>query len=65
MSDKIKIGISACLLGQNVRYDGQSKPDHYLIDTVGGFVEWVPVCPEVECGLTVPREAMRLVDKGG
>lgn len=60
MSDKIKIGISTCLLGEKVRYDGQSKPDHYLIDTVGRFVEWVPVCPEVECGLPVPREAMHL-----
>jgi uncharacterized protein YbgA (DUF1722 family)/uncharacterized protein YbbK (DUF523 family) len=57
---KIKIGISACLLGEKVRYDGQHKLDHFLKDTLGQFVEWIPVCPEVECGLSVPREAMRL-----
>jgi uncharacterized protein YbgA (DUF1722 family)/uncharacterized protein YbbK (DUF523 family) len=58
---KIKLGISACLLGQNVRYDGGHTLDHYLNDTLGKHVEWAPVCPEVECGLGVPREAMRLV----
>lgn len=61
MLTKIRIGISACLLGEKVRYDGGHKLDHYLTDTLGQFVEWVPVCPEVECGLPVPREAMRLV----
>lgn len=55
------LGISTCLLGEPVRYDGQHKHDRYLTDTIGGFVRFVPVCPEVECGLTVPREAMRLV----
>ncbi len=61
MEDKIRLGISACLLGQNVRYDGGHKLDRYLSDTLGEYVEYVPVCPEVECGLGVPREAMRLV----
>lgn len=61
MSDKIRLGISSCLLGNKVRYDGQHKLDHFLADTLGEHVEWVPVCPEVECGLSVPREAMRLV----
>ncbi len=61
MADKIKVGISTCLLGENVRYDGGHKLDRFLRDTLGQFVEWVPVCPEVECGLSVPREAMRLV----
>ena len=61
MEDKIRLGISACLLGQNVRYDGGHKLDRYLTDTLGQYVEYVPVCPEVECGLGVPREAMRLV----
>jgi len=61
MFNKVKIGISACLLGERVRYDGSHKLDHYLRDTLGRFVEWVPVCPEVESGLPVPREAMRLV----
>lgn len=56
----IRVGISSCLLGNNVRYDGTHKLDHYLCDTLGRYVEWVPVCPEVECGLPVPREAIRL-----
>ncbi len=60
MEQKIKIGISSCLLGEKVRYDGGHKLDHYLKDTLGQFVEWTPVCPEVECGLSVPREAMHL-----
>ena len=57
----IRVGVSTCLLGQNVRYDGGHKLDHFLTDTLGRYVEYVPVCPEVECGLPVPREAMRLV----
>jgi uncharacterized protein YbgA (DUF1722 family)/uncharacterized protein YbbK (DUF523 family) len=61
MVEKITIGISSCLLGENVRYDGSHKLDHYLVETLGKYVEWVPVCPEVESGLPVPREAMRLV----
>jgi uncharacterized protein YbbK (DUF523 family) len=58
----MKLGISACLLGQEVRYDGTHTLDHYLRDELGRFVEWEPVCPETECGLGVPREAMRLID---
>jgi uncharacterized protein YbbK (DUF523 family) len=61
MTTKIKIGISACLLGKNVRYDGGHKLDPRLMDTLGQVVEWAPVCPEVEAGLSVPREAMQLV----
>ena len=57
----IKLGISRCLLGESVRYDGGHKLDRYLRDTLGRYVRWVPVCPEVECGLSVPREAMCLV----
>lgn len=57
---KIRLGISACLLGQKTRYDGGHQFDDLLADTFGGFVEWVPVCPEVEYGLPVPREKMRL-----
>jgi len=60
----IKVGISACLLGNEVRYDGGHKRDAFLADTFGRFVDWVPVCPEVECGLGTPREAMRLVRMG-
>jgi uncharacterized protein YbbK (DUF523 family) len=58
--EKIKLGISACLLGKNVRYDGGHKLDRFLTDTLGQYVEYVPVCPEVECGLPVPRESMHL-----
>src|SRR5687768_15596164 len=57
----IRIGISACLLGEGVRFDGGHKRDPFLVGTFGRFVEWVPVCPEVEAGLGTPREAMRLV----
>ena len=57
----IRVGISSCLLGNSVRYDGGHKLDRYLRDTLGAFVEWVPVCPEVEYGLPIPREALRLV----
>lgn len=60
---KIRIGISKCLLGEKVRYDGQHKRDSYLVDTLGQFVEWVPVCPEVECGLPIPRKSMHLEGK--
>jgi len=59
--EKIRIGISACLVGQNVRYDGGHQHDRFITDTLGRWFEWVPVCPEVEYGLSVPREAMRLV----
>src|SRR5208337_4812247 len=57
---KIILGISSCLLGNAVRYDGGHRLDHFLADTLGQYVDWVPVCPEVECGLPVPREAMHL-----
>lgn len=59
--EKIRLGISSCLLGERVRYDGGHKLDYFLKNTLGNFVEWVPVCPEVESGLPVPREALRLV----
>jgi uncharacterized protein YbgA (DUF1722 family)/uncharacterized protein YbbK (DUF523 family) len=57
----IKVGISACLLGQRVRYDGRDKSDPFLKNTWGPYMEWVPICPEVECGLPVPREPMNLI----
>lgn len=59
--DKIRLGISTCLLGENVRYDGGHKLDRYLRDTLGACVDFVPVCPEVEAGFGIPREAFRLV----
>jgi uncharacterized protein YbgA (DUF1722 family)/uncharacterized protein YbbK (DUF523 family) len=58
--EKIKLGISTCLLGENVRYDGGHKLDQFLAETLGQYVKYVPVCPEVECGLPVPRESMHL-----
>ena len=63
--EHMKLGISACLLGQNVRYDGGNRLDTVIMDTLGGSVKWVPVCPEVECGLPVPRDVMRLEDAQG
>jgi len=63
-TELIRIGISSCLLGEKVRFDGGHKRDAFLVDTFGTFVEWVPVCPEVELGLGTPREALRLVRKG-
>lgn len=59
--EKMKIGISSCLLGEKVRYDGGHKLDLYIKETLGQYFEWVSVCPEVEYGLSVPREAMHLV----
>ncbi len=61
MKRKPKIGISACLLGEKTRYDGGHRLDPVLISTLEPLVEFVPVCPEVELGLGVPREEMRLV----
>jgi uncharacterized protein YbgA (DUF1722 family)/uncharacterized protein YbbK (DUF523 family) len=63
-SRPIRVGISSCLLGEAVRFDGGHKRDSFLTDTFGRFVEWIPVCPEVECGLGTPRESMRLVRLG-
>ena len=57
----LRLGISRCLLGEEVRFDGGHKRDAFLTDVLGRYVEWVPVCPEVEAGLGTPREAMRLV----
>jgi uncharacterized protein YbgA (DUF1722 family)/uncharacterized protein YbbK (DUF523 family) len=61
VEEKIKIGISTCLLGEQVRYDGGHKHDRFLTDVLGPYVEWVSVCPELEVGMGVPREAVRLV----
>jgi uncharacterized protein YbgA (DUF1722 family)/uncharacterized protein YbbK (DUF523 family) len=62
----IRIGVSTCLLGSSVRWDGGHKRDAFLVDRLAPFVEWVPVCPEVELGLGTPREPIRLErDEGG
>ncbi len=56
----VRLGVSTCLMGKNVRYDGGHQRDRFLMNTLGEFVDWVPVCPEVEIGLPTPREAMHL-----
>jgi uncharacterized protein YbbK (DUF523 family) len=57
---RVRIGISACLLGERVRWNGDHKREPFLVDTVGRFVEWVPVCPEMELGLGTPRPPVHL-----
>ncbi len=64
-SAPVRLGISSCLLGEAVRYDGGHKRDPYLVETLGRLVEWVPVCPETELGLGTPREPIRLVREAG
>ncbi len=61
MSRKIRLGISRCLLGEKVRYDGNHKHDGYIVKTLGRFFKFVPVCPEVAIGLGVPRPPIRLI----
>jgi uncharacterized protein YbgA (DUF1722 family)/uncharacterized protein YbbK (DUF523 family) len=56
----IRMGISSCLLGEKVRFDGGHKHDRYITGTLGRHFEWVPVCPEFEMGLGTPRDTMRL-----
>ena len=60
MGEAIKIGISSCLLGNRVRYDGEHQLDRFITETLGKYFVFVPVCPEAECGLGVPREPMHL-----
>ena len=58
---RIRLGVSRCLLGDAVRFDGGHKRDRYVTDVLGEYFDWVPVCPEVEIGLPVPRPPIRLV----
>jgi len=60
----LRVGVSSCLLGESVRFDGGHKRSRFATDQLGPFVEWVPVCPELESGMGVPRPAMRLVRDG-
>lgn len=60
----LRIGVSSCLLGEEVRFDGGHKRDRFLTEQLGPFVEWVPVCPELESGMGVPRPALRLLRVG-
>jgi uncharacterized protein YbbK (DUF523 family) len=61
MGPRPRVGISACLLGQEVRWNGEHRREPWLVEVLGERVEWVPVCPELEVGLGVPREPIRLV----
>ncbi|MGD2037118.1 MAG: DUF523 and DUF1722 domain-containing protein [Desulfobacterales bacterium] len=61
MESRVRLGISSCLLGNAVRWNSGHKLDRYLTRTLGQFVDYVSVCPEVEAGFGVPRESMRLV----
>jgi uncharacterized protein YbgA (DUF1722 family)/uncharacterized protein YbbK (DUF523 family) len=58
---RVRLLVSACLLGENVRYDGQHKYDAFLVEMLGRFVEWERVCPEADCGMPIPRPSMHLV----
>jgi uncharacterized protein YbbK (DUF523 family) len=60
LNPPVRLGVSACLLGERVRFDGGHKHDGFLTGLLGRFVEWVPVCPELESGMVAPREALRL-----
>ena len=62
---EIRIGISRCLLGENVRYDGGHKHDSFITGTLANYFSWVPVCPEMEIGLGSPRESMKLAEING
>lgn len=62
---RLPVGISSCLLGERVRYDGAHRWAPVLLKRLGPRVEWVPFCPEVEAGMGVPREPVRLVGGDG
>lgn len=61
---RLRLGVSSCLLGQEVRYDGGHARSRFVVDVLGSWFEWVPVCPEVEIGMTVPRPTIRLEQHG-
>ncbi|NIM16192.1 MAG: DUF523 domain-containing protein [Candidatus Aminicenantes bacterium] len=65
MGEKIKLGISSCLLGEKVRCNGGHTLDRFLADVLGQYVDYIPVCPEKEAGFGVPREPVRLVNSAG
>jgi uncharacterized protein YbbK (DUF523 family) len=64
-TDRPRVGISACLLGEKVRYNGGDKRDPVLLDALGQHVDWIAVCPEVEVGMGTPREPVQLVRVAG
>ena len=60
-NDKIKIGVSGCLLGQKIRFDGMGKFHWYINEILGNYFDYVSMCPEVEIGMGIPRKTVRLV----
>ena len=58
---QVRLGVSACLLGARVRFDGGHKRNRFLIDELGRYFEFVPFCPEVAIGMGTPRPSIRLV----
>src|SRR5258705_13100649 len=60
MRSRPRVGVSSCLLGEEVRFNGGHKRYRFLTDELGPYVDWVPYCPEVSIGLGTPREAIRL-----
>ena len=60
MTDKIRIGVSSCLIGEKVRWNGDHKQDRYVREILSRYFEYIPVCPEVEVGMGVPRETVAL-----
>ena len=63
MTARPRVGVSECLLGHAVRWDGNHKRSAFLVESLGPTVDWVPVCPEVEVGMPVPREPVHLVGR--
>ena len=57
---RMRLGVSTCLLGEEVRFDGGHARNRFVIDVLGNWFEWVPVCPEVEIGMGIPRPAIGL-----
>ena len=64
MKDRPRVGVSSCLLGEEVRFNGGHKRYRFLTDELGRYVDWVPYCPEIEIGFGTPREAIRLTAAG-
>ena len=65
LDDKPRLGVSSCLLGNSIRYDGGHCRNKMVCEQLGLFFQWVPICPEVEMGMPVPRETVRLVAQDG
>ncbi|MCP5448412.1 MAG: DUF1722 domain-containing protein [Chromatiaceae bacterium] len=64
MLEKVQVGVSSCLLGEEVRFDGGHKRDAYLTGTLASYFDFVPFCPEAAVGLGIPRQPIRLVRRG-